>query len=77
MHEASRRLSSTLDPSEVREALHRLVAEAMPCDGLLVSSYDPEERLIRCEYAWADGRLLDPATLPPLPLNERAECRAR
>ena len=49
----------------------------MPHNGVIVSSFDPETELISCDYAWVDGGKLDPAILPPLPLNrEAAGCRA-
>ena len=41
----------------------------MPHNGVIVSSFDPETELISCDYAWVDGEKLDPAILPPLPLN--------
>src|SRR5262249_61728564 len=34
--------------------------------GMIVSSLDREQSLIRCEYAWVGGNRLDPSTLPPL-----------
>ena len=36
---------------------------------MVVSSYDERDDLILCEYAWVEGNLVDPETLPPLPLN--------
>ena len=35
----------------------------------MVSSYDERDDLIRCEYVWTEGNVLDPSTLPPVPLN--------
>lgn len=68
-HEAARYLGETLDPEQVYDRLHELLAAVVPHDGLLVSSYNPEDGLIRCDYAWTDNVKLDPATLPALPLN--------
>ncbi|HWJ32581.1 MAG TPA: ATP-binding protein [Gaiellaceae bacterium] len=67
--EAARQLGETLEPERVYERFHLLLADVVPHDGIVVSSYDEAESLIRCEYAWVEGSLLDPATLPPLPLN--------
>src|SRR3954449_12719353 len=67
--EAARQLGETLEPERVYERFHLLLADVVPHDGIVVSSYDEAESLIRCEYAWVDGNLLDPTTLPPLPLN--------
>jgi two-component system, OmpR family, phosphate regulon sensor histidine kinase PhoR len=67
--EAARQLGETLEPERVYERFHMLLADVVPHDGVVVSSYDEAEGLIRCDYAWVEGTLVDPATLPPLPLN--------
>ena len=75
--EAARYLGETLDPQRVYSRFHQLVADAVPHDGVVVSSWDPDEGLIRCEYAWVEGELLDPATLPTLPLNPEGGMQSR
>jgi PAS domain S-box-containing protein len=67
--EAARQLSETLEPERVYDRFHVLLADVVPHDGIVVSSYDEADDLIRCDYAWVEGSLLDPATLPPVPLN--------
>ena len=67
--EAARQLGETLEPERVYDRFHVLLADVVPHDGVVVSSYDEAEGLIRCDYAWVEGTLVDPATLPPLPLN--------
>jgi GAF domain-containing protein len=67
--DAARRLGESLEPERVYERFHALLADVVQHDGVVVSSYDPRDELIRCEYAWVEGTLLDPALLPPLPLN--------
>lgn len=66
---AARRLGEAVEPERVYERFHELIADTLQHDGLIVSSYDDRDDLIRCEYAWTDGAVLDPSTLPPLPLN--------
>jgi signal transduction histidine kinase len=66
---AARYLNETLDPGRVYERFHELLEEAVPHAGVVVSAFDPETELIRCEYAWVDGEKLDPAIFPALPLN--------
>src|SRR5262245_8140845 len=73
LHEAASRLGDTLDPELVYDHFHELLADVIPHDGLVVSSYDERDDLIRAEYAWADGKKLDPAELPPVPLNRKGE----
>src|SRR4051812_27048848 len=71
LFEAGQELSSTLDSTKVCERLRELVSRAMPCDGLLVSSFDPSQELIFCEYAYSGGKTLDAAALPPVPLGPK------
>src|SRR5512132_3149720 len=66
---AARRLGEGIEPERVYERFHELIGDVLQHDGLIVSSYDEHDDLIRCEYAWTDGAVLDPETLPPLPLN--------
>lgn len=67
---AARYLGETLDLQRVYARFRELMAEAIPHDGVVVSSFDPSDRSIRCEYAWVDGKLLDPSIFPPLHLQE-------
>jgi signal transduction histidine kinase len=66
---AARYLNETLEPERVFERFHELLAEAVPHNGVIVSSFDPQSGLISADYAWVDGGRLDPSILPPLPLN--------
>jgi PAS domain S-box-containing protein len=66
---AARRLGESTEPERVYERFHELIGDVLQHDGLLVSSYNDREDMIRCEYAWTDGAAIDPATLPPLQLN--------
>jgi two-component system phosphate regulon sensor histidine kinase PhoR len=69
--EAARYLGETLEPRRVYERFREILGEAIPHDGVVVSSFDPRERLIRCDYAWVDGELLDVAIFPPLHLSAK------
>src|SRR5438034_2570943 len=66
---AARELGEGLEPERVYERFQALLSEVVQHDGLIVSSYDAREDLIRCEYVWNEGNVIDPSTLPPLPLN--------
>lgn len=68
---AARELGETLDPDRAYDRFHELLAGVVDHDGVVVSSYDREDGLIRCEYAWVEGNRLDTSIFPPLPLNER------
>jgi PAS domain S-box-containing protein len=67
--DAARYLGETLEPERVYRRFHELLAGAIQHNGVVVSSYDEADGLIRCEYAWVDGNRLDPEIFPPLPLN--------
>ncbi len=67
--DAARMLGETLEPDRVYDRFHDLLAGVVQHDGVLVSSYDESDGLIRCDYAWSDGNRLDTSVFPPLPLN--------
>jgi PAS domain S-box-containing protein len=71
--DAARQLGETLDPARIYDTFHELLSGSVDHDGIVVSSYDPADGLIRCEYAWVDGNVLDPALFPALPLNPHGE----
>jgi two-component system, OmpR family, phosphate regulon sensor histidine kinase PhoR len=65
----ARQLGETLEPDRVYDRFHELLADVIQHEGVVVSSFDPEDEQIRCEYAWVDGNRLDPSIFPPLSLN--------
>ncbi|MDP9283829.1 MAG: ATP-binding protein [Actinomycetota bacterium] len=69
--DAARTLGETLDPDRVYDRFHDLLSDVVQHDGVLVSSYDERDGLIRCDYAWSDGNRLDTTVFPPLPLNRK------
>ena len=69
LYQAGQALSQTLDPSAVFTVLTGLVKRSMPCEGIIISSYDPGEQLIRCEYAVVEGNPLAPEKFPAIPLE--------
>jgi signal transduction histidine kinase/ActR/RegA family two-component response regulator len=69
MYEAALRLSGTLDSQEIYRGLRELAARAIPCDGMVVSSYDAVSGTVRCLDLWVNGQPLDATTLPVLPID--------
>lgn len=69
LFDAGQQLTSALDVTQVCQRLHQLVSRAMLCDGLIVSSYNPADDLIHCEYIYSSGQVLDASALPPIPLG--------
>jgi two-component system, OmpR family, phosphate regulon sensor histidine kinase PhoR len=66
---AARQLGEGIEPERIYERFHQLVADVIQHDGLIISSYDERDGMIRCQYAWTDGAVLDASTLPALALN--------
>src|SRR5919199_83293 len=75
--DAARQLGESLEPERVYERFRELLSDVVEHDGVVVSSYDETEGLIRCDYAWSDGELLDASRLPPLPLNREGGMQSR
>jgi PAS domain S-box-containing protein len=67
--DTARQLGETLEPERVYTRFRELLADVVAHDGVIVSSYEDADGLIRCDYAWSDGEQLDASRLPPLPLN--------
>ena len=67
--EAGRQLSQTLDLESIYQRFHEWVASAMPCDGLIISSYDPVNEQIWCEFNILEGVRVDARKLPPVQLE--------
>lgn len=74
---AARELGEDLEPERVYERFRDLLVGVIPYDGLVISSYDPTEGLIRCDYVWNEGNVIDPSSLPPLPLNPEGGMQSR
>src|SRR5206468_4156547 len=69
MYEAAVRMSGTLEAPEIYAGLRDLTAQAIPFDGLIVSSYEADSRRVRCEHLWVNGQALDHTALPVLPID--------
>jgi len=70
---AARELGEGLEPERVYEQFQALLADVIQHDGLIISSYEARDDLIRCEYVWNEGNVMDPSTLPALPLNRETQ----
>jgi PAS domain S-box-containing protein len=65
----TRELGEGLEPERVYERFRQILANVIQHDGLLISSYEAADDLIRCDYVWNEGNVIDPTTLPALRLN--------
>jgi signal transduction histidine kinase len=62
-------LGTARDVRSVFQALRVYCEELTGSSGLYVSLLDAEQRQRYCVYAWSDGKEVDAAGLPPLPLT--------
>jgi PAS domain S-box-containing protein len=67
--EAGHELSTTLDLRKIYTVLDRYIKKLVPCDSLIVSSFDAQTNLIHCEYLRDKNGENDVSSFPPLPLE--------
>ena len=68
LYEVEKEITSTLEIEIIYSKIYKIVSEIMPCDSLIISSYDKDEKLIKCQSIWADGIKLDTLAIKPIPL---------
>jgi len=73
LHQTSREMFRTLDPKQVFRTARELISGIMDCDALCSSSYDPQNKLIRCTYGWVDGHVVKVDQLAPIPLQTEGQ----
>lgn len=73
LYEAGQQLGVTLNLNQVYERIYRVITDTMPCDGLTISAYNEQEKLIICQRCWADGVPLDVSRYPPIPLDKKGK----
>lgn len=69
LYEVGKKLGETLELQEIYETTYAAIAQVMPCDGLVISSYTPADNLIHCVYAQCNGTPIDVGRFPPIPLH--------
>jgi len=63
-------LGETLDLGEIYQRLYDRVRTLIDAEGFIVSSYDPENKLIRAEFLISEGIRHDTSGFPLIPLEE-------
>jgi PAS domain S-box-containing protein len=67
--EAGRALTETLDPQRIYPVVYRYISAVMPCDFLILSSYDADTELITCTYLHSGEGPQDVSNFPPISLE--------
>jgi len=62
-------LGTARDLEVILWGLKEFTLLSVPCDGLLVSLYDPLRDVRTACYGWGDGQEIDTSELPPMPVN--------
>jgi PAS domain S-box-containing protein len=69
LYRAGRELGRTLDLTSLYRTLRTFIAELMPCDSLVISSYRAGEPIV-CRYFWQEGVEVPVGAFPTIPLEE-------
>ena len=70
LFDASRDLGFSLDLKEVCRTILRIISRVMSFDTMIISSFDSDEKMIRCLYVFdKDYKEMDSALYPPLELD--------
>ena len=63
-------LVGTLEPDQIYERLYlAATSDLLDADWFIVSSYDPDDELIRAEFLISEGARIDTSGFPPIPLE--------
>lgn len=66
---AGHELSETLDLQQIYEISYHYISTAVPCNILIISSFDPQSELITCEYLQNEEGMQDVSGFPSIPLE--------
>ena len=70
LYDASQRLNRTLDMNEIYRTIFEFLSAILPCDGLVISAFDPSTELITCQAHWVGrGKGQDVSSYPSIPLE--------
>ncbi len=67
--EAGRALSETLDRHQIYSLIYDYITRVVPCDILIISSFDPHTELLTCEYLHTGDTPQDVSGFPAIPLE--------
>jgi PAS domain S-box-containing protein len=69
LYRAANELSRTLDSHKIYNSIYRIIRKLMPCDSMLISSYDKRNNSISCKAAWIGRKRLDISEFPVIPVD--------
>jgi PAS domain S-box-containing protein/putative nucleotidyltransferase with HDIG domain len=69
LYQAGQHIGQSLDLESIYASLHEIISEIMPCDGLIVSSFNPSQKKFMCEALFHEGQVVDVSGFPAVPLE--------
>ncbi|MEO8513026.1 MAG: histidine kinase dimerization/phosphoacceptor domain -containing protein [Ignavibacteria bacterium] len=69
LYNSAKEISSTINLEEIYSKIHKVISRLVPCNGMIISSYDRERKLIKCSAAWVKNKKLDVTKIPVLKLD--------
>ena len=70
LYEISQLISSSLDVEKIYDSFYQRISQIMDCDNLMISSFNPKENKIYCEYCRLEGKKVETSKFPPLKLEQ-------
>lgn len=67
--DAGRELGKTLDFQEIYSIIYRCIKASLPCDMLIVSSFDHATQMLTCQYLQTSAGEQDVSVFPKIPLE--------
>lgn len=69
-------LGNARELDTIFRALRDFATASVPCDGLVISLYDPEKETRRVKYCWTDDKEFDPRDVAEIPVGNGMTGRA-
>ena len=71
LYEAQRVLSGSLDIEAIYDKIYKIISPNIPCDSMIISSFNSSNKMIEILSVWSDGTKPDINIFPAIPLAPR------
>ncbi|HEY7783268.1 MAG TPA: PAS domain S-box protein [Pyrinomonadaceae bacterium] len=69
-------LGQARDLTSILRAVRNFAVVSVPCDGMMISLYEPDKETRRAVYCWTDGAEVDPGAVDNIPVKDGMTGRA-
>jgi hypothetical protein len=69
-------LGQARDLTSILRAVRNFAVVSVPCDGMMISLYEPDKETRRAVYCWTDGAEVDPGSVANIPVKNGMTGRA-